>query len=197
MVDGFACGWQIAFSGSGCPVYGKVGVCHFGSSNRKPSLPGIGKDSACTGHGRAEHAMAGRAHAANSGADQAHEHGQPTLGCSTYPRRTPETRHPSFRKHGRQVYASATHALLANLGTYRSSAVPGSPDHGFMVENGMFTTIDFPGRTRPFPRRSTTKERSSASTYSLMAAPTDFRLIRESFGHLMIRPTRRKMRHLA
>jgi putative transposase len=58
MVDGFACGLQIAFSGSGYPIYGKVGVCHFGSSNRKPSLPGIGKDFACTGHGRAEHATA-------------------------------------------------------------------------------------------------------------------------------------------
>jgi hypothetical protein len=54
----------------------------------------------------------------NLGADQAHEHGQPTLGCSTYPRRTPETRHPSFRKHGRQVYGSSAQALLAKLANF-------------------------------------------------------------------------------
>ena len=72
MVDGFACGLQIAFSGSGYPVYGKVGVCHFESSKAE-SFPIPGNDGF-------------------------------------------RTRHPSFRKHGRQVYGSAAQALLAKPG---------------------------------------------------------------------------------
>jgi uncharacterized membrane protein len=39
------------------------------------------------------------------------------------------------------------------VGNYRSSAVPGSPNHGFIVKNGIFTTIDFPGAQSTFPEK--------------------------------------------
>jgi putative transposase len=60
---------------------------------------------------------------------------------STYPRRTPETRHPSFRMHGRQVYGSSAQALLANLANFSEESHAQSGPDFFVVPTATFRLL--------------------------------------------------------